>query len=353
VDAEPSTEFSDALLARLRSEFEVETADGGFDSPRHEIPEEVVVTLTPIEEREAHGEPDEPRPARRRWWVPVAAAAAVAAIIAAGVVATSDGDERNIDVIEGPTGVPPTPERLAGIWYEDRNTGSYPEPIMATFGTDGTFTIGGVVDGEYWNTGTYRTEGHTIVLTVTGGRCNAETEWTWDATIMAGGRLEAQSARTGGPSPTDLGDCDMPVGEPFDMTRVWPTSPAARDMTPSYILAEGPITPATTNVADLQGYWLDAESGSLLRIDDTGGYRIDDRGALATNPAGVGRVEVGAETLTFTTAADAAGCTEGDVMVWSNARLDAGTLRATVTQDSCGRLLGTEVAFIYLQVDLP
>jgi hypothetical protein len=354
VDAEPSAEFTEALLASLRTEFEADESANGrrtVDHPVADDYEEAVVTLTVIDEQRDEGEPTSSR-RKRRWWLPVAAAAAVAAVIAAGVVANRGGDERHVDVIDDvPRSLAPTPQRLDGVWYEDRDTGSYPEPIIARFEADGTFAIGGLLDDELRHVGTYETDGYQIVMSLAGGACGSEAVWTWDAAVFSTGRLEAVNAGTDGANPDLVGECTIPVGEPFNFTRISPTSPAAADITPGDPLVEGPISNETTTVDDLQGYWLQPEgAGYLLRFDSQGGYRIDDAGDFA-NPGGAGRVEIGTRTLTLTTGADATGCSEGDVWAWTNVRVDAGTLRATVTHDDCGRTEGGELAFIYLHVD--
>jgi hypothetical protein len=356
VDAEPSAEFTEALLASLRAEFEADESTNGRRTVHHPAAagyEETVVTLTVTEEQHEDG----PMPAasrrKRRWWVAAGAAAAVAVIVATALVAPRGRDEQNVDVIDGPSRMAPTPALLQGIWYEDRDTGTYPEPIMARFDVDGTFSLGGLLNDEQWHFGTYETDGYRIVMSLAGGACGSRDVWTWDAVNVGYHRLEAASAGTDNADPDLVGECNIPVGEPFNFTRISPTSEDAADITPSYTLLEGPISSETTSVEDLQGYWLKAEDGHLLRFDSAGGYRIDDSGDLAANPGGAGRVEIGTQTLTLTTGADASFCSEGAVWVWTNPRVEAGTLRATVAHDDCGETEGTEIAFIYLKVDTP
>jgi hypothetical protein len=220
---------------------------------------------------------------------------------------------------------------------------------MARFETDGRFSLGGVLAEDSWTYGTYEVKGHRITFTVTGGRCNSRDVFSWDAEIVAEGRLKGVHEGVDGDQPERLGTCIVPVGEPRDFTRISPTSPAAATISPSDHI-EGSLT-SDTPMVDLQGFWLMEATGHLLRLDPSGGYRLDDGGELAADPDDAGMVAIGSQTLTFTTGNRADECAEGDTMVWSNVRVEDGRLRAVVDEDSCGRGLAGNVTLLFLEVD--
>jgi hypothetical protein len=250
----------------------------------------------------------------------------------------------------GVEGLAPTVDRLRGIWYEDSGTGLWGQPIMARFGPDGTFSLGGVLDEDAWISGTYQVEGHRIIFIPTGGECGGRDVFTWEAGIVAEGRLESVHGGAEGDRPTHVGTCLIPVGEPYNLTRVSPTSPAAADINPTFYSTS--LTGETT-AADLRGFWLVEGTGHLLRVDRSGSYLLDDAGELGTNPDDAGSVEIGRESLRFITGGGSSGCSEGDVMVWKDARVEEGRLRGVVAEDSCGHDLGGEVTLLFLSVDTP
>lgn len=250
-------------------------------------------------------------------------------------------------------GAPLTVEALQGIWFEDRGTGRFPEPVLARFGPDGSFSQGGVTDQDAWLSGQYELDGHTIRFTVTGGDCAANgAVFTWVGGIVTEGRLETEHRGTvdGGNS---VGNCGIPIGEPYNFTRVSPTSPAAADIQPGYYTGPpGPITEETDSI-DLQGFWLVEGTGHLLQIEWTGSYRFDDAGQLAEAPRDAGSLEIGRRTLTFTSGGAATGCAEGDVLVLGNARVREGGIEGVVSEDSCGRGIDGPVRLLYLDVSTP
>jgi hypothetical protein len=247
--------------------------------------------------------------------------------------------------------LPLTVQQLQGIWYEDKGTGVWTEPEMARFEADGTFVLGGVLDRSSWLHGTYTVDDQRIAFTATGGACGSRDTFTWDARIVADGRLESVHAGGDGEQPRMLGGCFIPVGEPYNYTRVSPPSPGVVDIEPIGFYG-GPLT-SDTGTVDLKGMWLVQETGHLLRLDWAGNYRLDGSGALATSPHDAGRVEVGVPTLRFTTDPEAQGCAEGDVMVWEDLRQEDRTLRASVSADACDRGLGPEVTLVFLGDDTP
>jgi hypothetical protein len=250
-------------------------------------------------------------------------------------------------------GAPFAVEALQGIWLEDRGTGQHPDSIMARFGSDRTFSMGGATDQDAWLSGQYEVDGHMIRFTVSGGDCAANgAVFTWVGGIVTEGRLETEHRGTvdGGNS---VGNCGIPIGEPYNFTRVSPTSPAAPDIQPGYYTGpSGPITQETNSV-DLQGFWLVEATGHLLQIEWSGSYRLDDAGQLAEAPRDAGNLEIGRRTLTFTSGGAATGCAEGDVLVLGNARVREGGIEGTVSQDSCGRGIQGPIRLMYLDVSTP
>jgi hypothetical protein len=284
--------------------------------------------------------------------------ALIAALVIAGaviVIAALQRDERPpvSRPAEGeapaprPDGAPPSVEALQGIWLEDQETGGA-RPLMARFGADGTFFLGGVLDTDSWIHGTYEVDGQAIRFTATGGSCGSRDVFTWSGGIVSEGRLELEHRGT--EEGSGVGVCTFPIGEPFHFLRVSPTSPAAADVDPGfYVGPSGPIT-AETGPFDLEGYWLVEGTGHLLRVDFSGGYRMDDAGALADTPSDAGSLEVGSRTLTFTSGGAANGCAEGDLMVVTNARVKEGAIRGVVSRDDCGRGLEGAVTLLFLEV---
>jgi hypothetical protein len=245
-----------------------------------------------------------------------------------------------------PVGAPPTVESLRGIWLEDGETGGA-RPLMARFSADSTFFLGGVFDTDSWIHGTYEIEGPAIRFTATGGSCGSRDVFTWSGGIVSEGRLELEHRGTEGGS--GVGVCTFPIGKPFHFLRLSPMSPAAADIEPGFYIGSGPIT-GETEPFDLEGYWLVEGTGYLLRVDFSGGYRMDDAGALAEAPRDAGTLEVGRRTLTFRSGGGGAGCAEGDVLVVAKARAEDGAIRGVVARDDCGRGLEGAVTLLYLEV---
>ena len=192
VEAEPSAEFTEELLARLRTEFETgerrrDRRDrrawpwpmGDVEPGAPEDAEPVIVALTTTNGRGNHGDDSvaadraTPMGASRggrggRLVVVVAAATALLATRDRGRRPRAERRRRRRTA-----GSTPTVERLHGIWLEDPGTGTVGAPLMARFETDGRFSLGGVLAEDSWTYGTYEVKGHRITFTVTGGRCNS------------------------------------------------------------------------------------------------------------------------------------------------------------------------------------
>jgi hypothetical protein len=282
--------------------------------------------------------------------------ALIAALVIAGaviVIAALQRDERPpvSRPAEGeapaprPDGAPPSVEALQGIWLQDRETGGA-RPLMARFSADGTFSFGSALDTDAWISGTYEVDGPAIRFTATGGSCGSRDVYTWSGGIVSEGRLELEHRGTEDGS--GVGVCPITTGDRFHFLRVSPASPAAADIEPGFYIGSGPIT-GETEPFDLEGYWLVQGTGHLLRVDLSGGYRMDDAGALADAPRDTGTLGVGRRTLTFTTGGGA-GCAEGDVMVVTKARVQEGAIQGVVSRDDCGRGLEGAVTLLFLEV---
>jgi hypothetical protein len=129
VDAEPSSQFSVALLARLQGEYLRADLDTTGDVQRPTLDSEVPVIDCVDEQRPqrcGRGGLEQPsgRPRRRRIAVAVAAAAAVALIVGAAVIVrTVIDDKADVIVPAGPspttysppTSGPPLPDGLTGL----------------------------------------------------------------------------------------------------------------------------------------------------------------------------------------------------------------------------------------------
>lgn len=288
-----------------------------------------------------------------RVWRAATALALLALAAACGGGEDSPAAEQQIE-----TTAPPDPadapsldgEQLVGVWYEDTGTGVWPQPVLARFASDGAFALGGALDQDSWLRGTYAVEGQRIKFDTTGGACGSAAVFSWDVSLMAQGRLESVYAGSEGSDPAMLGGCDVPVGEPYNFTRVSPTSSAAGGITTADARI-GPIGPEA--LSDLAGYWLVEGTGHLLRWDLGSRYWLDDAGEIASSPRDAGTTVIGALTVTFTSNDGAHGCTAGDVMVWDNVRVEDGKLLARVTADSCDRGLPDEVRLVSLAVDTP
>jgi hypothetical protein len=295
--------------------------------------------------------PTEPQGRRKGLLVAAAAFAIVTVTVGVAALLTRPDASDGAETLAGER-LPLTVEQLEGIWFEDRGTGFWQQPILARFAADGTFALGGVLDGDSWHSGAYTVEGQSITFTASGGACGSTDTFVWDVEIVAEGRFEGRNTGGDGNDPAQIGECSVPIGEPYNFTRISPTSPAAAFIIPGYLSLGDPRTSETTAV-DVQGYWLDPESGYLLKWYRTGGYVLDDTGAMASTPEDAGQIEMGTSTLTFVTGRGAHGCAEGDTMVWEDVSVEDGRLQGVVSSDSCGRGLGAEVSLSFLGVDLP
>lgn len=232
--------------------------------------------------------------------------------------------------------LPPTVDRLAGIWLMEGGS------LMLRFGSDGTFAF--IPDGDVGGFGTYEVDGQTITFVYTGGRfCSGGFEW--NASLLGDGRLRAVNVSSSSPC-----EPERQVGLETTWTQVSPRSAAVEKITAD-VSSEvfRPLPPGSRSI--LHGIWLLEGSGILLRLGADGSYDIDDGGELVTDPDDVGTFEVDGEssTLTFTSGADSRTCAEDDIWVWTSAELGEGVLRVVVTEDGCGKDLGPDLVWVRLQ----
>lgn len=232
--------------------------------------------------------------------------------------------------------LPPTVDRLAGIWLMEG------ESLMLSFGSDGMFAF--IPDGDVGGFGTYEVDGQTITFVYTGGRfCSGGFEW--NASLPGDGRLRAVNVSSSSPC-----EPERQVGLETTWTRVSPRSAAVEEITAD--VSPGvlrPLQPESGSI--LHGVWLLEGYGILLRLGADGSYAIDDGGELVTDPDDVGTFEVDGEsrTLTFTSGADSRTCAEDDAWVWTNAELGEGVLRVVVTEEGCVKDLGPNLVWVRLQ----
>jgi hypothetical protein len=236
--------------------------------------------------------------------------------------------------------LPPTVDRLAGIWLMEG------ESLMLSFGSDGMFAF--IPDGDVGGFGTYEVDGQTITFVYTGGRfCSGGFEW--NASLLGDGRLRAMNVSSSSPC-----EPERQVGLETTWTQVSPRSAAVEEITAD--VSPGvfrPLPPESGSI--LHGVWLLEGNGILLRLGADGSYAIDDGGELVTDPDDVGTFEVDgvSGTLTFTSGADSRTCAEDDVWVWTNAELGEGVLRVVVTEEGCGKDLEPDLVWVRLQPTRP
>lgn len=85
-------------------------------------------------------------------------------------------------------GLPPTPERLAGVWVYDS---PYDEPVLVRFNRDGTYAFDnhGNLNTSPGARGTYEVAGRTITFANEGGyACLAGDRWAWEAVGISEGK---------------------------------------------------------------------------------------------------------------------------------------------------------------------
>ncbi|WP_392543814.1 hypothetical protein [Oryzobacter telluris] len=261
-----------------------------------------------------------PRPPRQGTvWQGLVAACAVTGLVL-GILALRGDPEA------APPAVPPpvTLAELEGIWHVDGSR------WLWRFGADGR-----VVQSDEPNLLTGK--GTATAFTVrpapggfdSGGDpfeavgCSAR----WAATISAEGRMRLHGT---GQSPECIGPEDP--GEPdWHFTRLSPVSVAGAALRPDPATT-GPIP--VTDPGHLRGTWLLQGTGTLMTIDASASYAVQDLGAGTA--AYRGKVAIATDgALTFTSDL-APRCPA----VYASARSTIGSLDTELAADSCQRLGG-------------
>lgn len=249
--------------------------------------------------------------------------------------------EPSLPVVEG---LPPTTQRLEGIWLRDALPPAEGSPLLVRFDLDGTVAFDdlGHLDTDPAIRATYTLGDRSIHFTTRGGRaCSIDDTWTWRAGVVPDeGRLHIVNVEDG------TGNCSVGIDTAWSFTRVSPASPAGTAIAGELEPGAGPPTSGVT----LDGIWLLEETGLLFRYRFPGGYAFDEEGRLGTDPFDVGSLELDVEraTITFSSGSEARGCNEGDRMVWEDVRFDGDTLHAVVRRDDCTGRVGEELTWILI-----
>lgn len=302
----------------------------------------------------SRAEPVEPAaPSSRRRWLALAAAAVVVIVVVAVAVTRQAGDAPSTaaaaptpsEQVAEPTSPPPiaaveltgpAPEQkdLEGIWTLDDGR------ELLRLSADGTFVEFGGFDETARVTGIYDLDGRTLTLVSDGENlCLEGTRLVWETELLDDGHLHSVST---------LDEC-LPGGDLPDWTwtRVSPNSRFAGTPTQRSADAEVPA-----DVVPLQGIWL-LEGGSVLfQVSPDGTFAWDDRGRLDTAPVDVGTVVLDGSTLTLTSGAESASCSEGDTLVLTDVAVTRGLpgdkwLYGTVDSSTCADITGP-VSFLRL-----
>lgn len=276
----------------------------------------------------------------------VAVYALVAGLVAGtaiGIASLGRDEERPANPNPEPSvpavdGLAPTPNRLEGIWLEDGPPSEF--PVLVRFGTDGTFAIDdtGELDNDPFAAGTYEIDDRTISFTTGASKgCLSGERWAWRMGLPEEGRLEGVHVLDEG-----TGDCSRAVGSPWRLTRISPTSPRGRE------IAAGPLAADSQPPSwfRVQGIWLEEGTGRLIRISGLT-YSIAVGGTFGAD-AGTLVLDDERATITFTSGPDAAGCDEGDRMVWQDVLVDIDVLTAVVRSDDCTGRSGAELTWIHV-----
>ena len=164
---------------------------------------------------------------RRQGVVAVTTAVAVCGLVigawlSAAILSPSEALHR--DKNNGTVGLlPPTPERLAGIWARVQGPDLQPTQFVARFSTDGQFVFdnSGEFDSYPAIVGTYAVQGDTISFGTTSTEtCPIADKWAFRATLSQDGRLDIVFIEDG------TGRCRVGVGTEWTLVRVSPHSAA-------------------------------------------------------------------------------------------------------------------------------
>jgi hypothetical protein len=234
--------------------------------------------------------------------------------------------------------LPPTRDRLAGIWARVQGPDFQPAQLLVRFGSDGKFVFDDSGEFDFFPgiLGTYDVNGDTITFK-TGPKITAcpHDSWAFRASLSQDGRLDIEVIEEG------TSRCRVRVGTEWTFARISPRSAAG-----ALIVADEPtgeaVPPSTLHLA---GIWF-RDDGQLLSLRGDMSYVTDDGGELDTNPDEQGQYRLSGRTLTFTSGAGSTTCQEGAVRVWKRLRLDGWTLRGVVSKDECLDAVGAEQTWI-------
>jgi hypothetical protein len=283
---------------------------------------------------------------RRRQRVVGFAAAAAAGVLIVGVLASAtllsrsevmqrERDTATIDLL------PPTPDRLAGIWARQEGPNLQPTQLLIRFSRNGDVAYDdlGLLDSTPAILGNYSVAGDTITFRAgpESVACEDGDTWAFRASLTQDGQLNVEVTEDG------TGNCRVGLGTEWVFARVSPRSQAGARIPADRPTDRGifPLTPHMT------GIWF-REDGQLLSLGADMSYRADDGGKLDTNPDDKGEYKVEGRTITFTSGAESITCPDGAVRVWKNLRLSARTLRGVVVEDECADSVGDEQTWILL-----
>lgn len=226
--------------------------------------------------------------------------AAVAACVVTGVVLGALALRSRPPTVPVPVAPPaPTMTQLAGIWREEPQQGQDPSGFLWSFTPQGLAIDSGPDD-------LFLPQATHLLALVPGGFTITDTEapdctTRFDASISPEGHLRATVATS---TPTQGRMCDLQKGDPLDLTRISPLSPASEALTSVW-----PARPATPvkGVGVLRGTWLLQGTGRVLTITGTGEYEVRDPAQVDRNRKG--RLSVAPDGRVTVTAADDAKCT--------------------------------------------
>jgi hypothetical protein len=263
--------------------------------------------------------------------------AAVGAIVVGAwlsVAVISRSDEVRGDKKHATIGLlPPTPDRLAGIWAQVEGPSFQPTELLIRFGPGDNvvFDDSGQIDSLPAVLATYAVNGNTIRFRTTVGSaaCPEGDTWAFQAGLRQDGRLDIVVIEDG------TGNCNVGIGTAWTLVRVSPRS-AAGALIPADERRAKAVAPAALG---LTGIWL-GDDGQLLSLNVDMSYAMDDGGELDTSPDEEGEYRLRGRTLTFTSGTGSTTCPEGAVRVWKQLRLDRNTLRGVVHKDECADSVG-------------
>lgn len=283
-----------------------------------------------IERQHAHDRTVRTRTARTTPIVQAAVAACAVAGVVLGILALRDRPA------PAPSGPPPVPtSQLAGIWRLDDGSG-----WLWRFTPDGKLLQSRSPD---LLTATVPSDA-SAVRPAPGGFVVQDPAddpacvGSWTATISTEGRLVAREPDETAACPGDNGVVDPPAA-PWLLTRVSPVSAAGAAIVPGKTVWQPRAVQAP---AFLTGTWLLRGTGTLLTVDASAAYAVQDLGT--GGGAVTGTVAVGTDgTVTFTPKGSTSCPATYASATYSETQLDI-----ALATGSCGRLGGSTDSWVRL-----